>query len=71
MSKYTVGAYYDAVQWIEVEADSQDQAIAKAMKKAGPYLCHECSDGLDVGEYLGCQVLDKDGELLYTDLPNV
>lgn len=65
--KYSVAIRYDAVQWIDVEANTPEQASEKATRRAGASLCHECSRRLEVGEYLGCQVLDESGELLLED----
>lgn len=49
--KYNVTVIYDASVTVTVEADSPEEAKAKAMEEASSVsLCHQCSRHLDVGD---------------------
>lgn len=62
--KYVVALRFDAVQWVDIEASSPEEAAIVAYRKAGVVLCNECARRLEVGEYLGCQILNENGEML-------
>lgn len=62
MSRYECTLLYDASNGVNVEAESVEEAIERAYKKA-PHvgLCHECSGELDVGDLIG-MIVYHDGK---------
>jgi len=53
MKKYVVTITVDASVWVEVEADSEEQAKELGMQKAvNPCLCHQCSSEVFVGDLI-------------------
>jgi len=50
MKKYSVAIPYHCTVFVKVEAKDISDALEKAYEKASPFLCHQCSDGLELGE---------------------
>lgn len=70
MTTYTVMGIVDATVYETVEADSPEEAAESAYASFSPSVCHQCSEDLEVtGEVPWVQVLDEDGEEVYTDRP--
>ena len=61
MAKYTVYIVYDATEFVEVEADTAEEARDKAEELAQAHLCHQCANHLDLGDITNSIVIDEDG----------
>lgn len=57
LKKYSVAIKVNATMYVEVEADSEEEAREKAWSEAyEPSLCHQCSDEMEIdglGEIVG------------------
>ena len=57
MKKYLVYVPYAAFVTVEVEAESEWEAIEEACEKVKtPYLCHGCSQKIEIGGQLEDQI---------------
>jgi hypothetical protein len=61
MAKYYVNILYYASAPITVEANSREEAVAKAWEKNQACLCNHCSNHLELGDSYGELVCDEDG----------
>lgn len=59
--KYLVIGLVDAVVNEVVEADSPEEALNKGHQGAPPTVCHQCSDKLEVGDFIGWRVVEDEG----------
>jgi len=63
MPKYLVAFQVYATTWVEVEADSEEEAKEKAEQEINePTLCHQCADEVEidgVGDVVGIQEASK------------
>ena len=51
MKKWAVTLLVDASVFVEVEAETEDEAKTKAWEQApSPSVCHQCSRDLEIGE---------------------
>ena len=58
MKKWGVTVLIDASTFIEVEAETEAEAIEKALEEAYvPSICHHCSHELELGDILMLAVL--------------
>jgi len=52
MDNYKVFIPIGATAMIDVEADSKEEAIRKAIEEIGnPSICHQCSNEIEIGEF--------------------
>jgi hypothetical protein len=67
--RYTVCYGITGSGSVEIEANSPKEAISKAMRSAGPSLCHECSREISDPEIDpdNISVFDETGEQIYVD----
>ena len=62
MAIYQVMVLYDANEIVEVEAESDDEALDKAYDNATARLCHQCAHDLNFNDAIEACILQKDGE---------
>jgi hypothetical protein len=51
MNKYSVSIPWHCSVFVKVEAENEEQARDKAIEKATPFLCHHCSENIELGEF--------------------
>ena len=51
LKKYSVSIPWFCSVIVQVEAAHKEEAEEKALREAGPSLCHQCSDNIDMGEW--------------------
>ena len=65
MSKYLVSIVFGAGTYVEVEAESPEEAEDKALaERSHVMLCHYCSHKLEIADVTGCIVTDENGEVV-------
>lgn len=68
MSKYSVSVFFDACKFVNVEAESPEQAADMAYDEAGYVgLCHQCSGEVEIGDAVRAIVYDESGEEVADD----
>lgn len=60
--KYNCSVIYDAAQYLQIEADTPEDASEKAMGECSASICHQCADSLELGDALGVMVSSDEGE---------
>ena len=58
MKRFRIGVIFTATVWLEVEAEAEEEAVAKAILQADQTLCHHCSDRVDMEDATGECVVD-------------
>lgn len=66
MANFVVIGVYHASEFLEVEAESPEEASEEAMSRFSASLCHHCSRKLELGDISHHHVL-LDGEEVYSD----
>lgn len=67
MERYSVTLIFDASKGMDVEAESPEDAEAKAVDAIGsPCLCHQCSDEVELADAIGAHVYLGDKLVLDT-----
>ncbi len=59
MPRYRVGIIYSTTQWVDVEADSEEEAGVKGQKEGGGGLCHHCANHYDLEDPTGEFVVEE------------
>lgn len=52
MKKFRIILLYDASELVEVEAETEEEAIDKAHQQAMACLCHQCANHLSLGDII-------------------
>jgi len=51
MKNYLARIPWNCTVLVKVEAENENEAIEKALKKCNPNLCHQCSNEIEIDEY--------------------
>lgn len=69
MATYTVVMVHDASTAVEIDAESFDEAVEKALEtpESSPILCHQCAHNVELGDIVKTMVENQESGESYEE----